>query len=186
MSLILTTIVVLVFFLSFSPSKIIKAVSFESEEQQAPNSVGIAYGSRSLKSHVLGTSIISSDARIAIVDSFLERYNSPMKGHGKNFVESADRFKIPFSLVAAIAQCESNLGKSIPPGSYNAWGYGIYGDNVLKFESWEQGIERVSRGIREDYFNYGLDSPAKIMNKYTPPSKGSWAFCVEHFSEEME
>ena len=81
---------------------------------------------------------------------------------------------------------ESNLGKTIPNDSYNAWGYGVYGGKVTKFNSWEEAIERVSRGLRRDYFDHGLDTPEKIMPKYTPPSDGSWAFCVNTFLQELQ
>lgn len=135
---------------------------------------------------VFDAEIISSDARGPLIDSFLTKYKSPMQGLGEKFVEIADKHDLPFWLVPAIAQCESNLGKRIPEGSHNAWGWGIYGEKVTKFNSWEEGIEKVSRGLNKDYMNKGYDTPAEIMSKYTPGSNGSWADCVEQFLKELK
>lgn len=130
--------------------------------------------------------IISSDARSEIINSFMLRYKSPMSGVGDAVVETADKYNIPFWLVPAIAQCESNLGKRIPHGSNNAWGYGVYGDKVLKFASWEEGIEKVSQGLSKNYLGAGLETPEEIMKKYTPSSNGSWARCVNEFLKELK
>lgn len=130
--------------------------------------------------------IVASDGRSKLVDNFFARYNSPMVGLGQDIVEAADRHQIPFGILPAIAQCEGNLGKKMPAGSFNPYGFGIYGDLVTKFSSWQEGIEIVSRTLRREYFDVGLDTPETIMRKYTPPSTGSWAFCVTKFLEELK
>ena len=139
---------------------------------------------------VLGTftegEIIESDARPGIVDKFLSRYHSPFQGVGQHIVEMADKYQIPYGIVPAIAQCESNVGKVIPYDSYNAWGYGVYGGGVLRFANWEDAIERVSRGLQADYYGKGLTTPESIMKKYTPGSNGSWARCVNQFLNELK
>jgi len=108
-----------------------------------------------------------------------------MTGLGKDIVTSADKYNLPYSLLPAIAQCEGNLGKRTPEGSFNTWGYGIYGDKVLKFQSWEEGIEKVSQGLRKNFLDKGLTTPDQIMTKYTPSSNGSWADCVDQFLTEL-
>lgn len=130
--------------------------------------------------------IKDGDARAGLVDTFLKKYDSPFQGLGQFIVDTADKHKIPYSIVPAIAQCESNLGKVIPYESYNAWGYGVYGSSVMRFNNWFEAIERVSRGLKKDYYDRGLDTPEKIMKKYTPPSDGSWARCVTQFMKEQE
>ncbi|MEK7566020.1 MAG: hypothetical protein AAB506_03170 [Patescibacteria group bacterium] len=130
--------------------------------------------------------IIPADARAGIVDSFLKKYHSPFQGLGQFIVDTAIKYQIPYGLIPAIAQCESNVGKTIPNDSFNAWGYGVYGGSTLRFGSWFEAIERVSRGLREDYYDYGLNTPEKIMKKYTPGSNGSWARCVNQFLEELQ
>lgn len=139
---------------------------------------------------VLGTftdaSIESSDARAGLVDNFLIKYKSPFQGLGSFIVEMADKYSIPFGIVPAIAQCESNVGKVIPYGSYNAWGWNIYGENSQAFDNWFHAIETVSRGLGKNYYGKGLNTPEKIMAKYTPSSNGSWARCVTQFLKELQ
>lgn len=129
--------------------------------------------------------IVAKDARAALVDNFFKKYSAPMSGLGQDIVLAADKYKIPYGYLPAIAQCEGNLGKSIPNNSFNSWGWGIYGTTMTKFASWQDAIETVSKGLRQQYFDFGLDTPEKIMPKYTPPSQGSWANCVNTFLAEL-
>lgn len=149
-------------------------------------SVQATYGQLSESGDLWSAEIIPTDARSAIIDSFLLRYQSPMAGIGTAVVENADKYGLPFWLVPAIAQCESNLGKRVPADSHNAWGWGIYGEKVTRFETWEQGVEKVSQGLSKNYLAKGLTSPEEIMKKYTPGSNGSWAFCVQKFLNELK
>lgn len=129
--------------------------------------------------------LVVADSRPELIDKFFSRHNSPMTGLGNVVVTTADKYQIPFTLVPAIAFCEGNAGLSSPAGSYNTWGWAVYGGKVLGFASWQDGIETVSKGLRTDYYNYGLDTPEKMMPKYTPPSQGTWANCVDTFSQEI-
>ncbi len=125
------------------------------------------------------------DARTELIDKYFQKYGSPLTGLGKDIVLAADRYQIPYNYLPAIAACEGSLGTAIPYNSYNTWGWGIYGDLVTSFSSWQEAIEVISQGLKEDYFNQGLDTPEKIMPKYTPPSKGSWAVCVNQYLQEL-
>jgi hypothetical protein len=129
--------------------------------------------------------VLGADARPLIVERFLERYRSPMTGLGGEFVAAADRHRLPYGLLPAIGFCEGGLGRAIPPNSFNTWGWGIYGNLVTRFSSWQEGIETVAQGIRRDYFDQGLDSPEEMMSRYTPPSKGTWAFCINKYMQEL-
>jgi len=132
------------------------------------------------------SSIESSDARPEIVRQYLEYYNSPLLPYSNLIVEVADKYSIDFRLITAIAQQESNLCKIIPPGSYNCWGWGITGSSTLGFDSFEDGIETVSKGLRNNYLNKGYTTIEEIMSKYTPLSNGSWAHGVNSFMSDME
>ena len=66
----------------------------------------------------------SSDARQALIEGYLQRYNSPLFPHAKTLIEAADQNGLDYRLLTAIAQQESNLCKVIPPGGYNCWGWG--------------------------------------------------------------
>lgn len=130
--------------------------------------------------------IIAGDGRAIILEQFFRRYNSPMGSLGDKMVQAADKYKLPFNLMPAIAQCEGNLGKVMPFNSYNPFGFGIYGTTVTRFSSWDESFEKVAKTLRKDYFDLGLITPDLMMPKYTPPSKGSWADCVKQFMKELE
>lgn len=129
-----------------------------------------------------------SDARSKIIENFFKKYKSPLANQGETFVKAADTYNLDYRLLPAIAMQESNGGKKIIEGSKNPFGYGIYGKLVLKFSSWEEAIERVSRALKQDYLDRGLKTPVQIMAKYTPPSLekgGVWAKGVNSFMEEL-
>lgn len=132
--------------------------------------------------------ISSKDARSKIVENFFRKYASPLSNQSEAFVSVADKYKIDYRFLPAIAMQESNGGKKIIKNSNNPFGYGIYGNLVVKFSSWEEAIERVGRALREEYFNQGLTTPQKIMTKYTPPSAkkdGLWAKAVSSFMDQL-
>lgn len=132
--------------------------------------------------------ISSGDARPHLVEKFLRQYNSPIAGHGAFFVEMADKYGIDWKLVAAIAFQESNLGKRIPSGSFNAWGWAVYTGKTsgATFDSWPNAIESVTRGLARDYYGRGLKTPEQIMTRYTPNSNGSWAEAINFAMEDIE
>lgn len=130
--------------------------------------------------------VSTADARPVIIRQYLERYNSPLTPYANYIVMISEKYNLDYRLLVAIAQQESNLGKKIPYNTYNAWGWGIHERGTLGFSSWEEGIETVARGLRENYLDKGYTTPEKIMTKYTPLSSGSWAFGVNQFMKEME
>ncbi len=137
----------------------------------------------------ISASVTGNDARPLIIKNFLGSYSSPLANYSDFFVKTADKYQLDYRLLPSIAMQESNGGKKLPTDSYNAWGYGIYGDQVKRFTTWEEAIDRVGRGLKEDYINQGLTTPYQIMTKYTPPSLakgGPWAKGVEYFFKEME
>jgi hypothetical protein len=128
----------------------------------------------------------SNDARPEILRNYLIRYNSQLEPYSKYLVEIADKYNLDFRLLPAIAQQESNLCKFIPPGGYNCWGWGIHSEGTLGFDSFEEAIETVAYGLKNEYINKGYETPEEIMSKYTPLSNGSWARGVTQFMSEME
>lgn len=127
-----------------------------------------------------------SDARGELIRQYLESYGSPLEPYAYFIVETADELGLDYRLLTAIAQQESNLCKKIPPLSYNCWGWGIHSEGTLGFRSYEEGIEIVSRGLKEDYVNEGYTTIEEIMAKYTPLSNGSWALGVLKFMGDIE
>jgi hypothetical protein len=129
---------------------------------------------------------IGMDARKELIRQYLERYDSPLEEFAGLLVDTSDTYKLDYRLLTAIAQQESNLCKKIPADSYNCWGWGIHSRGTLKFESYPEAIETVSKGIKEEYIDKGLTTPEEIMGKYTPLSNGSWADGVNLFLSQMK
>jgi hypothetical protein len=128
---------------------------------------------------------INKDTRTHVLQAYLEKQNSPLAAHAKTFIDSADQNNLDWKLVAAISGVESYFGQQIPANSYNGWGYGVYGNNVRRFESWDDGIITVSQAIRNDYMNkWGAQNVFQIGQVYAADPR--WAGKVLHFITQIE
>ena len=139
-------------------------------------------------STVQSEDITVKDGRVKIIEDFFKERKAPLADYAGAFVLVSDKYNLDWRLLPAIAMQESSGGRIVINNSHNAFGYGIYGSSVLKFPSWEDGIERVGKALREDYLNEGLTTPQTIMAKYTPPSlekDGAWAKAVSSFMEDL-
>jgi hypothetical protein len=124
------------------------------------------------------------DNRGKILKKFLEQHSSPLALHSNNFVKTADKYELDWRLVASISGVESTFGKFIPNNSYNGWGWGIYGENVIYFSSWEDGIETISKGLRENYIDkWGAEDVYAIGSIYAASPR--WAGNVAYFMEKI-
>lgn len=137
---------------------------------------------------VLGyeTGASMADSRVANLKAFFRKYNSPLYNEAELIVQVSDQYKFDYRLLPAIAMQESNLCRVIPDDSYNCWGWGIYGDTVTKFSSYDEAINTIAKGISENYIKQGLNTASRIMQKYTPSSNGSWAYGVNTFLKALE
>lgn len=146
------------------------------------------------------TSNISGDERVVALLIFLTKYNSPMAtpSVAKAFVDSADKYGFgdKWHLLPAIAGIESGFGRLIPyhgnKSSYNAWGWsgGSKYGRWSYFESWEDAINQISKGIANGYKNTNFE-PEKMMATYCPPcalpkNKGIWAKAVNGYIKELQ
>lgn len=171
---------------SFKTTTVAKEALNYSNLLVSPQSGIKVYASLPTKFPTVNGSIESTDARPAIINQYFIRYNSPLIGHEDFIVKTSDKYSLDYRLIPAIAQQESNLCKIIPPESYNCWGWGIHSKGSLGFSSYEEAIEAVSKGLREEYLNKGYTTVPDIMSKYTPQSNGSWANGVTQFMGDME
>lgn len=128
----------------------------------------------------------TNDIRVANLKYFFRKYDSVLYDKSEFIVKMADTYKLDYRLIPAIAMQESNVCKYIYEGSHNCWGWGIYGNKVTRFDSYEEAIETISRGLKLYYVDKGLTTAEAIMKKYTPPSDGSWAFGVNTFLKMIE
>lgn len=130
------------------------------------------------------------DKRAQILKSYLVKHNSPLENSAQDFIDAADKYSLDWKLVVSISGVESTFGKRIPGGhdplytSYNGWGWGVYGDNVLKFNSWREAIFTISKGLKENYVDKGYTEPLVMNKKYA--ASQTWGVRVVYFMNEIE
>jgi hypothetical protein len=123
--------------------------------------------------------------RVKTLEKFFDKYKSPLKAEAKTFVEIADKYELDYRLLPSIACLESTCGKFIPESSYNAWGWGIYGNKVTRFKSWADGINTVGKGLKDNYISKGRNTPSQIAPVYAPPRPEHWANRVNFFYQSI-
>jgi hypothetical protein len=125
------------------------------------------------------------DNRAKILTDYLQSYNSPLAPHAATFVQQADKHDLDWKLVPAITGVESYYGQMIPPYSYNGWGFGVYGNNVRRFASWDEGITVVTQALRTEYMDSrGAQNVYQIGSTYA--ADPNWANKVTHFINDIE
>ncbi len=159
------------------------ALSFSPFQKQQ----SVAYAALPAPLNIIKFAIGQKDARVQVVQSFFASYNSPLTPYAEHIVATADKYNIDHRLLPAIAMQESNLCKKIIKNSYNCWGYGIYGKNVVTFKNYQEAIETITKTLAKDYkTKRGLVTPEQIAMRYTAPSsKENWVKGVTHFMTEI-
>jgi len=129
--------------------------------------------------------VVKHDNRAEILRAYLAQYNSPLADHADTFIKEADANQLDWRMVAAIAGVESGYGKAIPAYSYNVWGFGVYGSNVRRFESWDDGITVVTTALRQEYMNArGATNVYEIGATYA--ASPTWASRVQGNMDAIE
>ncbi len=189
-----------IFILSFLA--ILPAVNHKSLAQKLPNSISISTliysnvstnptnteSSAFVQNRLVETKQL--DKRAQILKDYLAQFNSPLQYHTQDLVDAADANDVDWKLIVSIAGAESTFGKKIPGGtnpqhsSFNGWGWGVYGDNVLYFDSWREALFKVSKGIKNGYADKGLSNPEQMNIKYS--SSPFWADSVSYFMRDIE
>jgi hypothetical protein len=125
------------------------------------------------------------DPRVKVLRDFLKSQNSPLTPNAAYFVKEADLYNLDWKMVAAISGVESTFGQEIPYNSYNAWGWGVYGTNVIRFSSWDEGIATISEGLRNRYINqWGAQNVYQIGSLYA--ASPTWASHVVYYMNKIQ
>ncbi len=125
------------------------------------------------------------DRRVNVLSAYLETYNSPLAASAETFVAEADKNNIDWKLLASISGVESTFGHQIPYNSYNAWGWGIYGDNMIRFSSWDEAITTISGELKQRYIDKWGAKDVHQIGKYYAASP-TWAQRVEYFMGKID
>ena len=134
---------------------------------------------------VTSTEVIESkelDGRAKVLADYFAQHNSPLQYHAQDFIDAADTYQVDWKLVPSIAGVESTFGKFIP-GGYNAWGWGVYGDQALGFNSWRDGIFTVTGGLKQNYIDKGLTDPYSMNRIYA--ASPYWGSKVSFFLRQL-
>lgn len=137
--------------------------------------------------HRLTTSdVVELKNREKILVKFFIKNKSPFAVHARKFVEISDQYNIDYRLLPAIACTESSCGKFLIKSSYNPFGWGIYGNKVTSFASYDEAIEKVGEGISKNYIAKGFDTPEKIGHIYNPNTPTAWSGHTRFFMNQMD
>ncbi len=124
--------------------------------------------------------------KVRSLEKFFDGYKSPLKANSKTFVEVAEKYGLDYRLLPAISCMESSCGKLLIQGSYNPFGWGVYGSQAIYFKDYDEAIETVGKGLKDNYLSKGFDTPAKIAPVYTPPNHVNWLNGVTFFMTKIE
>lgn len=128
--------------------------------------------------------LVAVDRRADALRAYLAERNSPLTDEAGVLVAEADKNNLDWRLVAAISGVESGFGQAIPAGSYNGWGWGIYGNNTHAFTSWDAAITEISEGLRNTYMDkWGAKDVYQIGRFYA--ASPTWASRVLDYMDEI-
>ena len=135
-----------------------------------------------LKNEKIITENIKSekDNRAEKLKKYLESKNSPYSDKAQFFVKTADKYQIEYTVLPAISGIESSFGLHLVGNSHNPFGWG---GGYIYYDSWEDCIESVAKGIAT---HYPSDIPEEIGPIYTPPNYINWISAVKQFQGEIK
>ena len=120
--------------------------------------------------------------RVEILQKFFRKYNSPLETSAETFVEVADKYGLDYRWLPAIAGVESTFAKFYIRENYNPFGWG---GGLIKFESFDEAIERVGKGLHDGYLAKGADTIDRIAPIYNPPYPQNWSKNVNYFVNQI-
>jgi hypothetical protein len=123
------------------------------------------------------------ERHIKILQKYLEDHDSTMSTSARTFVEEAEANDLDWRFVASISGVESYFGKHIPYNSYNGWGWGVYGTNVIRFSSWDEAITTISQTLKTRYIDRGATDVPSIGRMYA--ADPNWSSKVQHFMTDI-
>lgn len=110
----------------------------------------------------------------------LKQQNSPLTDSVDSFIEACKTYEIDCYLLPAISGLESSYGVHVMPGSHNPFGWG---GGTISFIDWDQAINTVGKGLRNNYIDKGADSIDKIGSTYA--ASPTWAVRVRMFMQKF-
>ena len=144
------------------------------------------YASLPSDNSFISNEVVIQDARPLILKDLLMSYNSPLSEYSELLVKTSDKYGFDWKILTAIALKESGACRVIPENSHNCWGWGIHSEGTLMFDNYEEAIETVSKGLKQNYIDKGYVSVEDIMKKYANPNSTTWADGVNYYIEKLK
>lgn len=132
---------------------------------------------------ILAQNVLAIDNREIKLAKFLASHNSPLSAYSSEFIVQADKNGLDYRLLPAISGVESTFGRNYMPLTFNTYGWG---GGLVYFSSWEDGISKVSQGLKENYVDKGAKDVEAISWIYCPPGNLSWAAKVRYFMDQID
>lgn len=148
------------------------------------------YGTR-IKTSTPKQTIRLQDPRAYVFDEYFRRNNSPLAGTGDIFVANCLKYNMPTdcTTIVAIARAETDLCKYGGSDSYfNCWGFGGGGIYRMRFSSWDESIDRVSRSLGWSYGTRYILNPRLMATTFcgSEPGCTGWGERVLFFMAEID
>ncbi len=140
-----------------------------------------ASGSKKPSPDAIVTRVVAAkDNRAEKLTSYFAAKNSPFLPYAENFIEVSDRYDFDWTLLPAIANLESQLGKQVPAGSFNPYGWN---NGKYHFASWADANEVVASGLRTRYAPVGEITSYRIGKMYA--ASPTWSVRVAKYQAEI-
>ncbi len=142
------------------------------DEKNADSSAALSDSSDSYSS----TNIREYQLKKMVISRVLGERNSPLTPNAESFVKAAIKYDIDPYLLPSISWLESSLGKRLIRESNNPFGYG---GGLIFWKDFDEGIEVVSKALRNRYYNRGAKTIYDVGRIYA--ASPTWAIRVEKF-----
>jgi hypothetical protein len=108
-----------------------------------------------------------TDNRIEKLNSFFDKYKCPTPRYAQEYIQAADKYQIPYSLLPAISVQESSCGKRSRFNNYWGWNSARSG-----FKSIPEGIDFVAGQLAQGKYYKGKTLEKKLRTYNPNPAYG--------------
>lgn len=130
------------------------------------------------------------DKRNYVLDQYFLRNDSPLYGTAKYFTQACNKYNAPrdCTVVAAIAMNETHLCKYKNSAQmFNCWGFGGPDIHRITFKSFEDGIDRVTDVLANQYGYEYMINPSLMDGTFcgSEPGCTNWGNGIKKFMNEI-
>lgn len=127
------------------------------------------------------------DPRLIRLRAYLRAKESPLVESAHTFIRVADKYKLPWTLLPAIAGVESGFEKAGNTTDYNPFGY-MCKNGPCPFDSYDDSIEAVGNtiGTANFYAAYRASGQVSVLAlTYNVAAPEDWTSKIIYFQNEI-